>query len=102
MARTAVSFGKRCLVPSEYGSGITGRLFFTREEISDALKNVYDLERLTGRVAFGNINGRQMRQLGQSLSQVPKIIQLLDSSDDEILQNYADDIVDLSDLGQKK
>ncbi len=75
--------------------------FFTREEISDALKNVYDLERLTGRVAFGNINGRQMRQLGQSLSQVPKIIQLLDSSDDEILQNYADDIVDLSDLGQK-
>ncbi|MEJ6348170.1 DNA mismatch repair protein MutS [Holzapfeliella sp. He02] len=75
--------------------------FFTREEIADALKNVYDLERLTGRVAFGNINGRQMRQLGQSLSQIPKIIQLLDSSDNEFLQKYADEIVDLSSLGEK-
>ena len=32
--------------------------FFERADLQDALTKVYDMERLVGRVAFGNVNGR--------------------------------------------
>ncbi|WP_258871573.1 hypothetical protein, partial [Halobacillus trueperi] len=38
------------------------------ETLRDELSNVYDLERLAGRVAFGNVNARDMIQLRNSLS----------------------------------
>lgn len=47
--------------------------FFEREQIRDLLSNVYDLERLVGRVAFGNCNPRDLFQLKKSLQQVPAI-----------------------------
>ncbi|MGB3889967.1 MAG: DNA mismatch repair protein MutS, partial [Priestia megaterium] len=34
--------------------------FFEREELRELLKDVYDLERLAGRVAFGNVNARDL------------------------------------------
>ncbi|UOE92767.1 DNA mismatch repair protein MutS [Alkalihalobacillus sp. LMS39] len=49
--------------------------YFVREEIRDELSNVYDLERLAGRVAYGNVNARDLVQLRKSLSQLPKMIQ---------------------------
>lgn len=45
--------------------------FFEREEIREKLKEVYDLERLAGRVAFGNVNARDLVQLKKSLQQIP-------------------------------
>lgn len=45
--------------------------FFEREELREKLKEVYDLERLAGRVAFGNVNARDLVQLRRSLQQVP-------------------------------
>ncbi|RBW69925.1 DNA mismatch repair protein MutS [Bacillus taeanensis] len=49
--------------------------FFEREEIRELLKGVYDLERLAGKVAFGNVNGRDLIQLKKSLQQLPIIIE---------------------------
>lgn len=51
--------------------------FFTRDKVKTALKGVYDLERLTGKTAFGNVNARQLLQLAHSLQQVPAIKQAL-------------------------
>ena len=51
--------------------------FFLRDELSQLLKNVYDLERLAGRVAFGSVGGRDLAQLRESLRQVPTIQQKL-------------------------
>ncbi|MDT2828341.1 DNA mismatch repair protein MutS [Enterococcus viikkiensis] len=51
--------------------------YFERMDLNEALTKVYDLERLAGRVAFGNVNGRDLIQLKTSLMQVPKIRQLL-------------------------
>ena len=48
-----------------------------REEIKEAFKEVYDLERLVGRIGFGSAGGRDLAQLRQSLSKVPIIKQLL-------------------------
>lgn len=53
--------------------------FFEREELRERLKEVYDLERLAGRVAFGNVNARDLIQLKESLKQVPGIKQLVAS-----------------------
>ncbi|EOL45470.1 DNA mismatch repair protein MutS [Enterococcus phoeniculicola] len=51
--------------------------YFERIDIQGALTKVYDLERLAGRVAFGNVNGRDLIQLKTSLEQVPMIRELI-------------------------
>lgn len=54
--------------------------FFLRDELTGLLKNVYDLERLAGRVAFGSVGGRDLAQLRESLRQVPTIQEKLINS----------------------
>ncbi|WP_313798593.1 DNA mismatch repair protein MutS [Cytobacillus sp.] len=77
--------------------------FFEREELREKLKEVYDLERLAGRVAFGNVNARDLVQLRRSLLQIPELKQLLRKlSNDEagILAEKLDaceEVVDLLD-----
>ncbi|MGM0214628.1 DNA mismatch repair protein MutS [Enterococcus sp. AZ109] len=51
--------------------------YFERMDLNETLTRVYDLERLAGRVAFGNVNGRDLIQLKTSLIQVPRIRELL-------------------------
>lgn len=55
---------------------------FAKDELREALKEVYDLERLAGKVAYGNVNARDLVQLRRSLEQVPAIIDIV-----ETLQN---------------
>ncbi|WP_214482764.1 DNA mismatch repair protein MutS [Bacillus sp. SM2101] len=55
--------------------------YFERIELRDMLKEIYDLERLAGRVAFGNVNARDLVQLKKSLQQIPAIKQLLTTLD---------------------
>ena len=63
--------------------------YFTRENVIDALKGVYDLERLTGRIAFGNVNARELLQLSRSLQAVPVILDALNQSDSDVLTDFA-------------
>ncbi|MGR9050074.1 DNA mismatch repair protein MutS [Halobacillus faecis] len=75
--------------------------FFERETLRDELSNVYDLERLAGRVAFGNVNARDMIQLRNSLSHIPDILTTLskfDHSSIEKLYDHVDPLHDLKDL----
>ncbi|MFL2133133.1 DNA mismatch repair protein MutS [Desemzia sp. FAM 24101] len=53
--------------------------FFERSDLNEVLTKVYDLERLAGRIAFGNVNGRDLIQLKTSLNQIPLIIGLIES-----------------------
>lgn len=66
--------------------------FFLRADLRDALKEVYDLERLAGRISMGSANGRDLAQLRNSLQKVPAIQQLLASSDEPLLQQFAQEI----------
>lgn len=63
--------------------------FFTRESVIEALSGVYDLERLTGKVAFSNVNGRQLLQLAQSLNKIPEILAVIAQSGNQVLQDFA-------------
>src|SRR5699024_12035693 len=51
--------------------------FMERDTLRDALKSVYDLERLAGRIAFGNVNARDLIQLKNYLKQIPLLIDVL-------------------------
>ncbi|WP_212781036.1 DNA mismatch repair protein MutS [Lactobacillus corticis] len=75
--------------------------YFVRENVIDALKGVYDLERLTGRIAFGNVNAREMLQLSKSLSAVPVILQALTDSGVDVLTDYAKQVDPLTEACQK-
>ncbi|WP_342048560.1 DNA mismatch repair protein MutS [Bacillus sp. OTU530] len=55
--------------------------YFIREDLKEKLKEVYDLERLSGKVAYGNVNARDLLQLKRSLLQVPGILQLMGELD---------------------
>ena len=47
--------------------------FIIKEELRDLLFQVYDIERLTGRVAYGSANARDLIQLKNSLKVLPQI-----------------------------
>jgi len=47
--------------------------FIIKEELRNLLCEVYDIERLTGRIAYGNANGRDLIQLKNSLKVLPDI-----------------------------
>lgn len=74
--------------------------YFTRENIVDSLKGVYDLERLSGRVAFGNVNPRELLQLAKSLEATKPIIQALAESGDPDLEKYGQGIDPQSELAE--
>ncbi|MEI4788845.1 DNA mismatch repair protein MutS [Bacillus sp. FJAT-53060] len=72
--------------------------FFDREDLRERLKQVYDLERLAGRVAFGNVNARDLIQLKESLKQVPAIKELVHSLPEEMAKSRANDMDPCGDL----
>ena len=53
--------------------------FILAEDLRAALYEVYDLERLSGRVAMGSANGRDLIQLRNSLKVLPVIKNMLES-----------------------
>ena len=53
--------------------------FIYKEELSHLLNEVYDLERLCGRISYGNVNARDMLQLLRSLKVLPDIKSILNN-----------------------
>ena len=53
--------------------------FIYKEELGNLLNEVYDLERLCGRISYGNVNARDMLQLLRSLKVLPDIKSILNN-----------------------
>lgn len=51
--------------------------FILKSDLQDLLFEVYDIERLSGRIAFGNANARDLLQLKNSLKVLPQIKNIL-------------------------
>ena len=76
-----------------------------RGDITESLKKVYDIERLAGKMAYGNANARDMITLKNSLEKLPKLKQTLANIKEsimleEIYQNI-DELKDMHDLIEK-
>src|SRR5699024_5740217 len=75
--------------------------FLERDELRESLTAVYDLERLAGRVSFGNVNARDLIQLKQSLQAIPKLQSIITKLDGEEWQQvnkalvYPEELVSL-------
>lgn len=52
--------------------------FILRDDLIKELGNVYDLERLAGRITYGNLNAKDLLQLKSSLKSLPKIKEILE------------------------
>ncbi|MNB72370.1 DNA mismatch repair protein MutS [compost metagenome] len=72
--------------------------FILREDLRLALKEIYDLERLTGRVAYGSANGRDLNALKLSLAQIPSLKELCLSSASSTLRELGEAIDECADL----
>src|SRR5690606_8035646 len=66
--------------------------FMERDAIRETLKSVYDLERLAGRVAFGNVNARDLIQLKISLKKIPELRNTLQQLEKQSLEQIIDDL----------
>ncbi|MDF2788439.1 MAG: mismatch repair protein MutS [Neobacillus sp.] len=66
--------------------------YFERQELREKLTEVYDLERLAGRVAFGNVNARDLMQLKRSLMQIPFLKQILFGMEHEEVNKIAESL----------
>ena len=72
-----------------------------RSDLIDALKKVYDIERLAGRISYGSANGRDLISLKNSAKQLPDVKKLLENTKSISLKNLylkLDDLKDIYDL----
>ncbi|MDY0408221.1 DNA mismatch repair protein MutS [Virgibacillus soli] len=66
--------------------------FLERNTIRELLKSVYDMERLSGRIAFGNVNARDLIQLKRSLQKIPGLKEVLRQFSDQEVRLLADQL----------
>ena len=69
-----------------------------RGDIIDILKKVYDIERLAGKVAYGNVNARELISLKNSLSNLPALKQVLGLVNSKLLKDLNDRLDSLEDI----
>ena len=55
--------------------------FIIKSELRDLLYNIYDLERLCGKITCGNVNGRDLLQLKSSLEVLPRVKSIISELD---------------------
>ena len=72
--------------------------FIERTDLSNILKGVYDIERLSSRVSFGKANPKDLLQLGHTLAQVPYIKAILESFNSAYVDKLVNDIDSLPEL----
>ena len=67
-------------------------------DIIDSLKRVYDIERLIGKISYGNANGRDMISLKNSIGQLPGLKQILSKTNSKMLVNLYNELDELKDI----
>ena len=69
-----------------------------RGDVIENLKKVYDIERLAGKMAYGNANARDMITLKNSLQKLPALKQVLANCETPMLKELNDNIDELQDI----
>lgn len=69
-----------------------------RGETIEALKRVYDIERLIGKISYGNANARDMISLKNSIKQLPDIKRILETTDTSLLHKLKEELDELEDV----
>lgn len=67
-------------------------------DIIEALKKVYDIERLAGKISYGNANGRDLISLKCSVKQLPEVKQILSKTESGLLKELYEELDVLEDI----
>jgi DNA mismatch repair protein MutS len=67
-------------------------------DVTDALRRVYDFERLAARIASGNANGRDLLALKQSVRALPEVKAGITGTGSALLDSLAEKMSDLDDV----
>lgn len=69
-----------------------------RGDLTDALKKVYDIERLAGKISYGSANGRDLISLKSSAKQLPEIKKILSQTKSGMLAEIYSELDTLDDI----
>lgn len=69
-----------------------------RDDIIIALKNVYDIERLAGKISYGTANARDLISLKNSVSQLPELKTALSKAESPLLKELYNSLDTLEDI----
>ena len=69
-----------------------------RGDILETLTRVYDIERLAGRISYGNANARDLISLKSSLSKLPELKTELSQTNSKMLKKLYSDLDELKDV----
>ena len=69
-----------------------------RGDIIENLKKVYDIERLAGKMAYGNANARDMVTLKNSLCKLPEVKKILENCKSDLLKSLYERLDELQDI----
>ena len=69
-----------------------------RGDITETLKKVYDIERLSGKMAYGNANARDMITLKNSLEKLPEVKNVLSQCNSFKLKELYENLDELQDI----
>ena len=69
-----------------------------RGDIVENLKKVYDIERLSGKMAYGNANARDMITLKNSLFKLPEVKKILEEAKSSFLKELYENLDELQDI----
>ena len=71
-----------------------------RGDITDILNKVYDIERLAGKISYGNANGRDLISLKNSLLNMPNLKSTLSMANSDLLKKLYNNLDELSDISK--
>ena len=72
--------------------------FSLREDLIDILKNVYDIERICGKIAFEKVTPKEMIHLKNSIEKLPLLKERINNCDGSTIKKYIANMEDLQDL----
>ena len=69
-----------------------------RGELTSKLKGVYDIERLAGKISYGNANARDLNSLKSSSQKLPEIKSMIENCNSTMLKDLYEDLDSLEDI----
>ena len=68
------------------------------EDLRTCLKEIYDIERIVGKISNKNVNAKDMLSLKASIERIPAIKELLKYANSDLLKEYYENLDELSDI----
>lgn len=69
-----------------------------RDDIIECLKKIFDIERIVGKIAFGNANARDLLSLKASVKKLPELKKVLKETNCKMLKTIYENLDELNDI----